>query len=240
MQKLLLYRVLAKYYDLIYSFKNYKKESDELEKLIAKNKKSSGKALLEVACGTAHHLEYLKNNFSCMGIDLNQSILNVAKAKIKNVVFKKADMINFDLKKQFDVITCLFSSIGYVKTYENLEKTIKNFAKHLKTGGVVIIEPWLTKEYYALDKPHMTIYEDKDLKIARLNTSKVKDGVSVMDMHYLIAERGKDVKHFVDRHELGLFEVDKTLAIMKKAGLKAKFIKSGLMKNRGLYVGVKE
>ncbi len=240
MKKLLLYRDLAKYYDLIYSFKDYKKESDEIKKLIAKNKKSLGKDLLEAACGTAHHLEYLKNNFSCMGIDLNQGILNVAKAKIKNVVFKKADMINFDLKKQFDVITCLFSSIGYVKTYENLEKTVKNFAKHLKTGGVVIIEPWLTKEYYAIDKPHLTVYEDKNLKIARLNTSKIKDGLSVMDMHYLIAERGKDVKHFVDRHELGLFEVDKTLAIMKKAGFKAKFIKNGLMKNRGLYIGVKK
>jgi ubiquinone/menaquinone biosynthesis C-methylase UbiE len=240
MQKLSLYRNLALYYDLIYSWKNYKKESAEIKKLIKKYKKSTGKDLLEVACGTAHHLMYLKDNFSCMGIDLNPGILNVAKNKFKNVVFKKANMIDFNLKKQFDVITCLFSSIGYVKTYENLEKTINNFAKHLKTGGIVIIEPWLTKEHYALDKPHMTVYEDKNLKIARLNTSKIKDGVSVMDMHYLIAESGKEVKHYVDRHELGLFEVDKTLSIMKKAGFESKFIKNGFMKNRGLYIGVKK
>jgi hypothetical protein len=58
-------------------------------------------------------------------------------------------------------------------------------------------------------------------------------------MHYLVAERGESVKHFVDRHELGLFEIDKTLMIMKKAGFQAKFLKKGLMKDRGLLVGVK-
>jgi UDP-N-acetyl-D-mannosaminuronate dehydrogenase len=31
---------------------------------------------------------------------------------------------------------------------KNLEKTMKSFAKHLKKGGVVIIEPWFTKSIY--------------------------------------------------------------------------------------------
>ena len=57
-------------------------------------------------------------------------------------------MISLDLNKKFDIITCLFSSIGYVKTYANLEKSITSFAKHLKIGGVVIIEPWFTAETY--------------------------------------------------------------------------------------------
>lgn len=57
-------------------------------------------------------------------------------------------MITLQLKKQFDIITCLFSSIGYVKTYENLEKSMNSFAKQLKVGGVVIIEPRFTAETY--------------------------------------------------------------------------------------------
>jgi len=60
-----------------------------------------------------------------------------------------------------------------------------------------------------------------------------------MDMHYLIAEKDKDVKHFVERHELGMFEGDKFLDFMEKAGLKAKYLKNGLMKDRGLYLGIK-
>jgi hypothetical protein len=85
----------------------------------------------------------------------------------------------------------------------------------------------------------MSTYEDNDIKIARLSVSKIKENVSVLDMHYLIAIRNKDVKYFIDRHELGLFEINETLNLMKKAGLNAKFLKNGLKKDRGLFVGVK-
>ena len=47
-----LYKELAKYYDLIYSFKDYKKESEILVKLIRKYKQSDDKSLLDVGCGT--------------------------------------------------------------------------------------------------------------------------------------------------------------------------------------------
>ena len=86
----------------------------------------------------------------------------------------------------------------------------------------------------------MHTYDGRDIKIARLCVSKIKGDFSVQDMHYLVAERGRDVTHFVDRHELGLFEIDKTQAIMKKAGFQTKFLKNGLMKDRGLFIGVKQ
>ncbi|MFP4402961.1 MAG: class I SAM-dependent DNA methyltransferase [Candidatus Woesearchaeota archaeon] len=234
-----LYTDLAKYYDLIYSWKDYMKESEKLVKLILKYKKSNGNNLLEVGCGTGKHLSYLKNNFSCIGIDLNLGILNIAKKNVKDVSFKKADMINFNLNKKFDIITCLFSSIGYVKTYKNLEKTIKNFSLNLNKGGVLIIEPWFTMAIYKKGLPHMTVYEDDKIKIARLSVSNIKKNVSILDMHYLIAEKNKTVLHFIDRHELGLFEIDKTLKIMEKYNLKAKYLKNGFSKNRGLFICVK-
>ena len=164
----------------------------------------------------------------------------MAREKHPNTEFIQANMVNMDLGKRFDVITCLFSSIGYVKTYSNLEKTLNGFSRHLFSGGVAIIEPWFTKDVYSVGRPSMTVYEDDDLKIARVNVSEIDGDVSVMDMHYLIAERGKKVKHFVDRHELGLFEVDKTLEIMKGVGFDALYLPDGLMENRGLYIGKKE
>jgi hypothetical protein len=58
-------------------------------------------------------------------------------------------------------------------------------------------------------------------------------------MHYLIAERNKAVTHHVDRHELGLFGRRETLDHMQQAGLRARFLEQGLMRGRGLYIGVK-
>lgn len=240
MKKQLLYRELAKYYDLIYSFKDYRREVSRIKALVSKYKKSEGKELLDVACGTGHHLEYLKDEFSCMGVDISNEILNVARTNVEGVVFKQADMTTFNLGRKFDVITCLFSSIGYLKTYKNLTKTMRNFSKHLNKGGVVLIEPWFTKSTYIPGYPHMDTYNGKEVKIARVNVSELRGNLSVMDMNYLIAERNKGVKHFVDRHELGLFEIDQTLAIMKKAGFQAKFLKRGLMRDRGLYVGIRQ
>jgi len=240
MKKQMLYKELAEYYDLIYSWKNYKEEVSILKKIITKSKKSKGKRLLDVACGTGQHLRYLKSAFSCTGIDLNKGIVNVAKRKLRGVDFRTGDMLTFNLKQKYDVIICLFSSIGYVKTYQNLKRVIENLARHLVSGGVLIIEPWFTQRTFTAGKPFMTIYDGKDIKIARLEISKIKNNISVLDMHYLIAEKHKPIRHFADRHEVGLFETKRTLAYMKQAKLKVKFLKKGLRESRGLFIGIKK
>lgn len=234
-----LYKELAKYYDLIYFEKDYKKESNRIKQLILKYKKTKGKELLDVACGTGKHLKYLRSSFSCMGVDINKEILNIAKKNVKGVPFKQADMIKLDLNKKFDIIICLFSSIGYVKTYNNLKKTINNFYNHLKKGGVVIIDGWLTPSKYKTGSSHMTTYDKEDTKVVRVDASKKKGKISILDLHYLVAEKNKGVKYFRDRHELGLFEVNKTLKIMKDTGFKARFLKRGIRKDRELYIGIK-
>ncbi|UCC19850.1 MAG: class I SAM-dependent methyltransferase [Promethearchaeota archaeon] len=234
-----MYKKLAKYYDLIYSFKDYKGEIKKIKKLIGKYKNSEGNELLDVGCGTGKHLEYLKDKFFCTGCDLNIEMLDIAKRNVKGVSFTQADMITMNLKREFDIILCLFSGIGHVKTYDNLEKTILNFSNHLKKGGVVIIEPWLTKSVYDAGRPGMTTYDAEDIKIARLNTTKIDNDISILEMYYLIAERDKDIEYFIEKHELGLFEIDKFLELMNKVGLKAEYLKDGLMGGRGLYIGIK-
>ena len=62
MKKQMMYKELAKYYDLIYLSKDYKKESQQLMRIIKKYKKSEGKKLLDVACGTGGHLKFLEKS----------------------------------------------------------------------------------------------------------------------------------------------------------------------------------
>lgn len=235
-----IYRELAKYYDPIYSWKDYRGEVRILSKLLEKHRRSDGNDLLEVGCGTGHHLTYLKQRFSCLGTDINRGILDVARKNVKGVTFRNADMVSLDLNRRFDVILCLFSSIGYVKTLRNLKRTMDNFARHLKSGGVVIIEPWFTKSVFKAGRPSLHTYSDDHLKIARMSFSEVRGNVSIVHMEYLVGEKGRRIRHFRDRHELGLFGTETTLRFMRQAGLKAKFLKNGLMKDRGLFIGIKE
>ncbi len=234
-----MYEKLAKYYDLIYAWKPYKKEADIIHGLIQKNKKTPGAELLDVACGTGNHIEFLKKYYKITGTDLNKDILEVAKKKFPKLKFQQADMISFDLKKKFDAITCLFSSIGYVKTWANLNKTIVSFNKHLKSGGVLIIEPFITKDIYHAGTIHANFVDKPDIKICRMHVSDRRKDIAIMDFHFLVATKnGMEFLH--DKHELGLFDVDKFLNILKKNGFQAKFLKNGLMKNRGLYIAVKK
>jgi ubiquinone/menaquinone biosynthesis C-methylase UbiE len=240
MTKQLLHNQLARYYDRVYSFKDYLDESVRLQNLIIKYLETGGNSLLDVACGTGLHLKHLKDDFSCTGVDISKNILKIAKKNVKEVTFKEADMKTLRLGKQFNVIICLLSSIGYVKTVASLEKTIQNFSKHLKKGGLALIEPSHTKSAYVNGEPRITVYNGKDAKIARVNVTKIRQATAVLNMHMLIAERGKDAKYFVDRHELGLFGINNTLRIMQAAGLKSKYLKNCLMTGRELYVGIKK
>jgi ubiquinone/menaquinone biosynthesis C-methylase UbiE len=240
MTKQMLHNKLAKYYDRIYSFRDYLDEAVRLQNLIIKYSESGGNSLLDVACGTGLHLKHLKDDFSCTGVDVSKSMLKIAKKNVKGVTFKEADMKTLRLGKQFDVILCLLGSIGYVKTPARLEKTMQNFSKHLRKGGLALIEPSHAKSAYVTGEPRITTYDGKDAKIARVNYTNFRQTTAVLNMHILIAERGKDVKYFIDRHELGLFGINNTLRAMKAAGLKSKYLKNGLMPGRELFVGIKK
>ncbi|MEA2070160.1 MAG: class I SAM-dependent methyltransferase [Asgard group archaeon] len=236
-----LYCTLAKYYDYIYAEKDYQKEVEALVEIIKEYKISRSNDLLDVACGTGSHIQFFQQEFNCTGVDINPEMLEIAKQKVPAATFIESDMRTLNLEKKFDVIVCLFSSIGYIKTTEKLSQTIQSFSDHLKKSGIVIIEPWLTKEVYRVGSPHILVYDGDDLKIARVNVSLLKEeNISYFDFHYLIAERDQEVKHFVDHHELALYPIELLLEFMKKATLKTDFFKQGLFESRGLCIGKKE
>jgi predicted TPR repeat methyltransferase len=107
--------VFAKYYDQIYlKRKDYESESKVVERIIRQFEQKPSKTLLDVGCGTGEHLRYLSQSFQCKGIDISTEMIKTAKAKVGDAEFEIADMIDFNLGEEFDVITCLFSSIGYV------------------------------------------------------------------------------------------------------------------------------
>ncbi|MBI2133119.1 class I SAM-dependent methyltransferase [Candidatus Woesearchaeota archaeon] len=232
------YRSIAPFYDLLYSYKDYERECEELRGLISRYKRSNGKALLDVACGTGSHLEYFENWFSCTGIDRSGEMLAIARKKLSRAQLRKGDMACFRLGRKFDIITCMFSAIGYARTVSILEKAIANISSHLKRGGVVFIEPWHAPEDFKAGMPFMLNYDSPDIKVSRLNVSKVRSNISVLDMHHLVAEKGKDVKYVFERHELGLFKFSTITAIMEDAGLDVRLVKSHVF-SRAMFIGVK-
>ena len=53
-------------------------------------------------------------------------------------------------------------------------------------------------------RPFLTVVDEPDLKIARLNVSRQKGILAIVHFHYLVATT-EDIEHFTEFHELALF-----------------------------------
>jgi len=225
------------FYDAIYSWKNYPEEARRLKALIAEHKRSPGNALLDVACGTAGHVPFLRDDFAYEGLDLDPAMLTIARERHPGIPFHQGDMLDFKLARQFDVATCLFSSIGYAKTVPRLQHAIATMARHLYPGGVLIVEPFFTPDAWVPERPAANFVDRPDLKLARMSVGAQEGNVAILDFHYLVATPA-GVEHFSERHELGLFTGEEYRDAFTTAGLDATHDAEGLM-GRGLYIGTR-
>ena len=237
-----MFSMTADLYDAIYAArgKDYAEEAQQLHQIIQQTRQTAGNTLLDVGCGTAVHLIHLADLYAATGLDLDQKLLDIAQERLPDLPFHQGDMADFEVGCQFDVIICLFSSIGYVKTVDRLNQTLQCFARHTHPGGVVVVEPWLSAETFRggdLTKPRASFVDEPELKVARMTTSSINGLLAVLEFHYLISTR-EGVRYFNETHELGFFTHEEYLAAFTQAGFQVSHDPQGIA-GRGLYIGRK-
>jgi len=221
-------------YDAIYHFKNYARECEILREIIDAAVPGA-RRILDVGCGTGEHAKFLKEKYAVDGVDLNEEYLRAARIKNPAGKYFRGDMTDFDLRTTYDAVTCLFSAIGYVGTVERMNHAIACMARHVKPGGVLIVEPWLTHETY---KPGGTFIHAGEIgtdKVCRMSLSRQEDNLSVVLMHYL-RTTADGIEHYSERLELGLFSREEMTRAFESADLDVRYHNEGLM-GRGLYLG---
>jgi ubiquinone/menaquinone biosynthesis C-methylase UbiE len=230
-----MYSKSAKYYDAIYSFVDYAGASAKLRALI-QEQAPNAQSLLDVACGTGKHCEFIDRDLAMIeGLDISPELLEVACARLPHRTFHQGDMAAFSLGKTFDVVTCLFSAIGYAETLERMQAAIRNMAAHAAAGGLVVVEPWFSPQTYWSGHITANHVDEKDLKISWMYIAQKVGLVSVFDINYLVGTP-QSVDHFKEEHRLGLFTHEQYLDAFAAAGLEVSYDAKGLV-GRGMYVG---
>jgi SAM-dependent methyltransferase len=226
----------ADWYDHFYGGKDYAAEARRVAELI-RARRPGARTLLDVACGTGRHLERLRDEFACEGLDLDEGLLAIAGRRLPGMRLTRADMAGFDLGRRFDAVTCLFSSVGYLATVERLRSAVAAMARHLEPGGVLVVEPWILPEAWIEGgATTVEVVEDGDRKLVRVIASSRDGAMSTLRIHYAVAAAG-EVRSADERHELRLFRHDEYAAAFLHAGLDTTWDPEGLI-GRGLLIGV--
>ena len=226
----------AHLYDAIYrAFKDYAAEATAISTLV-RAAHPSAKTILDVGCGTGEHALHLRKNhcFAVDGLDRDPGLLAVAREKMPDARLFEGDMAMFEVGHRYDVVMCLFSSIGYLRTIERVTGALRCFRSHLAEDGIIVIEPWFAPGVLR-DGPGSTRHvEAGGVRVERTSHTTVEGRLSTLIFDYRF-EDASGVQVAREVHELGLFTQEEMMASFRAADLAATYDSSGLT-GRGLYV----
>jgi SAM-dependent methyltransferase len=226
----------AEFYDTIYgAFKDYKAEATKIANLL-RAIDPKYKTVLDVGCGTGEHARLLTQaGFIVDGVDINAAFVRIAQRKIHTGRFVEADMSQFELSHRYDVVMCLFSSIGYLRTLDRVVSALRRFRKHLRPGGAVIVEPWFEPGVLDQGRVDQTTGEASGVRVTRTGRMELERGLSRIHFDYEITD-ATGTRHVPEIHELGLFTNGELMEAFRASGFNVTYDSVGLI-NRGLYIG---
>ncbi len=235
-----IYARSAAYYDALQRSdgKDYAGEAARIHDVIESHKRSDGTALFDVACGTGRHLEHLRQWYACEGLDVDRAMLAVAQERLRDIPLHLQDMIGFNLGARFDAIVCLFGSIGYVPNVRLLDQTLETFARHVRPGGVVIVEPWVRPEQWRDGQIDAKFADEPDLKVARMSVSRRDGNVSILNYNFMTAARD-GVRTFAEPHRLMLFTDDEYRSAFERTKKFDLDCEPEGLTGRGLFIGTR-
>ncbi len=209
---------VADYYDAMYVDSiGYENECNQVVELARKYGKMSDTGLLDIACGTGEQAKILARHFDVIGLDLSEGMVEIARKKVPKAEFHVADMCDFDLGRQFDIVVNLYGSIGFAENHERMKAAVQTANRHLKPDGVFILTPWSTKETFheglfsAANEQNGICFCRMEV-IRRLSDDKVR-----VEMHHLIG-KNLTVRSYKHEQTISLFSEAEYVSALKSAG----------------------
>jgi hypothetical protein len=144
-------------------------------------------------------------------------------------------MTTLDLPGRYDVVTCLFSAIGYARSEAMLRTTVERMRSHLDEGGILLVDPWFEPGQLTDTWITTLVGEGDGVTVCRMSRTVIDGSISRLEFEYLIG-RPEGLERRSEVHELGLFTQQEMEAAFTSAGLLVDR-KPEALRTRGVYVG---
>jgi SAM-dependent methyltransferase len=129
------------FYSNIYDLMVYSqiKNNYEIGEIINKTNLDERSIILDIGCGTGHHVGLLEDRgYNTIGIDESSAMISKAKNNYPESDFRIANVLNTNIfnYQTFTHILCLYFTIYYI---ENKEEFFRNCIGWLKPGGYLVV-----------------------------------------------------------------------------------------------------
>ena len=186
---------LAKYYNLIYSDKDYEKEVSFLEDIFELTQKP--KNILEIGCGTGNYTKILMDKgYDMTALDLSESMLRTAREKCA-CKFVQGDIRDVSMNNQFDACIAMFAVMGYVTENSDIIRSLKNIHRHLKENGLFVFDVWNGLAVLRLlPELRIKVVENDKVRLLRIANPKLKSFEHICEVNYKLLILNKDDNKF--------------------------------------------
>ena len=182
------------------------------------------KRVLDIACGTGQvTVRLARSGYEMFGVDKALEMMQVAREKARNMRVKiglaQSDMRSLPFKRTFDAAICLYDSINYMLTREDLRKAFLSAASVLKTGGLYIFD--VTTERNIVLHFHLQTFAETedDFSYIWKNVYSFRDKICRTVLTFFIKE-GDTYRRYDELHVQKIFEVDEVKEDLERAGFK--------------------
>jgi len=205
-----IFNKFAKYYDEIYSDKDYERESNFILSCFKQYGIPFDSDILDLGCGTGGHSTILaKKNFKITGIDLSPTVLDIARKKFNSLQlsgdFIQANITDFDLNKKFSACISMFCSVCYLTDLKKFKKMLKNVNQHLKSNGLFIFDFWNGDAVLEIEpSTKVKFIENNQHRIIRIATPSMdyKNQTCSIEYHCLVIKKNSIIDEFKEYHKI--------------------------------------
>lgn len=216
----------SKFYDLIYSEKDYEKESSFVLSLL-RERNPKVQTLFDLGCGTGKHDSYfLKEGLEVWGVDQSVKMLEIARNKHpenKNN-FIQGDVTSIELVKKFDAVISLFHVLSYQTNDQAMLSFFKTVEYHLENHGIAIIDFWYGPGVLHLkpEKREKT-FTNNEFEITRISTPTELKEQNLVDIELKVDvfdKKSQKRSQTIENHLMRYFFVDEIQRVLANTNLK--------------------